>query len=147
MSLDKFFCRIIIYGITCVFFATAAVAADDQGVKVVKDKKVAVTADLIVGTWSAVSPEGQKVKMIFSADGEVKLFVDGKTREAVVTTYRFDPTTKPASLDITAHANGQEHTMEGIISFLTKDKMKLVMGEKRPTDFSGDVLEFHRKRH
>jgi uncharacterized protein (TIGR03067 family) len=128
-------------------FATAAVAAESDGVKMVKESKVAVTADLIVGSWSAVSPEGHKVKMIFSSDGQVTMVVDGQTKGRAMTTYRFDPTTKPASLDITAKANGQEHTMHGIVSFLTKDKMKVVMAEKRPTDFSGDVLVFHRKRH
>lgn len=147
MNLRRFTGRIVVCCMTLGVFATAAAAAaNDHGGQAVKENKVKVTGKLIVGTWSAVSPEGRKVKMIFSADGVVQLFVDGKTREGVVTTYSFDPTTDPASLDVTARANGQEHTMLGIVSFLSQDKMKVVMAEKRPADFSGDTLVFHRKR-
>jgi len=146
MRLRTLIGRIIIHCITVGLFATAATAATtDPGMQSVKDGKLKVTENLIVGTWSAVSPEGRKVKMIFSADGFVKLVVDGKSREGVVTTYHFDPTSNPALLDITAKTNGQESTMLGIVSFLTKDKIKVVMSEQRPTDFSGDTLVFHRK--
>jgi uncharacterized protein (TIGR03067 family) len=105
--------------------------------------------DKIQGTWKLVRLEedgnlnpGEIVngsELVFK--GDALTFVDDKPGGTKFT-YKLDPSTKPAGLDIT-HADGKKkgETLKGIYS-LEGDSLKICFGkpDQRPKDFTAKAM-------
>ena len=127
-----------------VFGAFASVAVLALGLAEAAEP-IVPTAASIIGSWRGQDEDGRIGELVFNADGTADMTLDGKSVQRDLIRgrgefrYRFDPTPRPAHLDLIARTlDGSEQAMLAIVEFPRPDHMRVsvpVVGA-RPTSFS-----------